>query len=182
MKIRPMHQDDADEVLTIYAEGIEDGLATFETRCPSWEEWDQVHLEECRLVAEGEGELLGWAALSPVSRRACYRGVAEVTVYVARAARGRSVGPALLEALVEASEEAGFWTLQGATLQENTASIRMQERCGFRVVGTREGIGQLDGQWKNTVLMERRSQVVGVDLPDGGREPSGVGEDDESRA
>jgi L-amino acid N-acyltransferase YncA len=165
MKIRPMQEEDADAVLAIYAEGIEEGLATFETRCPSWEEWDQAHLDACRLVAEGEGLLLGWAALSPVSRRACYRGVAEVTVYVAQAARGRGVGLALLRELIEASEEAGFWTLQGASFEENTASIRMQERCGFRVVGFRERIGQLAGRWKNTVLTERRSQVVGVDRP-----------------
>jgi L-amino acid N-acyltransferase YncA len=170
VKIRSMVQEDANVVLATYTEGIEDGLATFETRCPSWEEWDEAHLEECRLVAESGGTLLGWAALSPVSRRECYRGVAEVTVYVARSGRGRGVGSALLSALVEASEEAGFWTLQGATFEENTASIRMQERCGFRIVGIRERIGRLDGQWKNTVLTERRSQVVGVDLPDGGPE------------
>jgi L-amino acid N-acyltransferase YncA len=163
MKIRPMHKDDAKAVLSIYAEGIEDGLATFETQCPSWEEWDEAHIEECRLVAEGGDAVVGWAALSPVSRRACYRGVAEVTVYVARSARGRGVGSALLEALVRASEEAGFWTLQGVTLEGNEASIAMQKRCGFRVVGTRERIGQLNGRWKSTVLTERRSQVVGVD-------------------
>jgi len=167
MKIRPMHGDDVNAVLVIYAEGIEDGLATFETQCPSWEEWHAAHVEECRLVAEDGGRLLGWAALSPVSRRACYRGVAEVTVYVARTARGRGVGAALLYALVEASEEAGFWTLQGATFEDNTASLLAQESCGFRVVGTRERIGQLEGQWKTTVLTERRSQVVGVDRPDG---------------
>ena len=116
MKIRPMHEDDANAVLAIYKEGIEDGLATFETQCPTWEEWDDAHVERCRLVAEGDGALLGWAALSPVSRRACYRGVAEIAVYVARTARRRGVGSALLQALVGASEEAGFWTLQGATL------------------------------------------------------------------
>ena len=116
MNIRAMSEQDASNVLTIYAEGIEDGLATFEIRCPSWQEWHENHVEECRLVAECEGRLLGWAALSPVSRRACYRGVAEITVYVARSARGQGLGSALLEALVEASEDAGFWTLQGATL------------------------------------------------------------------
>jgi L-amino acid N-acyltransferase YncA len=171
MKIRPMRQEDTDAVLAIYAEGIEDGLATFESQCPSWEEWDEAHIEECRLVAEDGGAVVGWAALSPVSRRACYRGVAEVTVYVARSARGRGVGSALLEALVRASEEAGFWTLQGATLEDNAASIAMQERCGFRIVGTRERIGQLNGRWKSTVLTERRSQVVGVDRPGAEPEP-----------
>jgi L-amino acid N-acyltransferase YncA len=163
LNIRPMGAEDASAILAIYAEGIEDGLATFETQCPSWQEWDEAHIHECRLVAEDDGTVLGWAALSPVSRRKCYRGVAEVTFYVARSARGRGVGSALLEALVEASEEADFWTLQAATFEENTASLLVQDRCGFRVVGTRERIGQLDGRWKTTVLTERRSQVVGVD-------------------
>ncbi len=169
MKIRPMHEDDAEAVLAIYAEGIEDRLATFETVCPAWEEWDASHLEECRLVAESNGALLGWGALSAVSRRACYRGVAEVSVYVRRAARGQGVGSALLEALVEVSEEGGFWTLQSVVFEENEASLRVQERCGFHIVGFRERIGQLDGRWKTTVMTERRSQVVGVD--GGGGEP-----------
>ncbi len=183
MKIRPMREEDANAVLAIYAEGIEDGLATFEAQCPSWEEWREAHIQGCRLVAEGEGTLLGWAALSPVSRRACYRGVAEITVYVARSARGRGVGAALLYyALVEVSEEAGFWTLQGATFEDNTASLLAQESCGFRVVGTRERIGQLDGQWKTTVLTERRSQVVGVNRPDGGPEPPSTGNADDPYA
>ena len=163
MKIRPVHEDDADAVLAIYAEGIEDRLATFETQCPDWEEWDQAHLQECRLVAESDGMVVGWAALSSVSRRACYRGVAEISVYVARAARGRGVGRALLEALVRESERAGFWTLQGTTLEDNAASLRVQEACGFRVVGVRERIGQLDGEWRTTVLTERRSATVGLD-------------------
>jgi len=182
MKIRPMREDDADAVLAIYAEGIEDCLATFETDCPPWEKWDQNHIKECRLVAESDGTLLGWGVLSPVSKRACYGGVAEASVYVTRAARGRGVGSALLNALVLASEKAGFWTLQSAVLEENTASIRMQERCGFRVVGIRERIGQLDGQWKTTVLTERRSKVVGVDRLDVGPEPRAAGDADEAIA
>jgi L-amino acid N-acyltransferase YncA len=166
MNIRPMRQDDAQAVLAIYSEGIVDRLATFETVCPSWEDWNANHLEECRLVAESDGTVLGWGALSAVSRRACYRGVAEVSVYVRREARGQGVGLALLEALVEASERAGFWTLQSAVFEENESSLRVQERCGFRVVGCRERIGQLDGRWKSTLLTERRSPVVGVDRPD----------------
>jgi L-amino acid N-acyltransferase YncA len=181
MKIRPMHEEDANAVLAIYAEGIEDGLATFETRCPTWQEWDEAHIHECRLVAEDGGTLLGWAALSPVSRRECYRGVAEVTVYVARSARRRGVASALLDALIEASEAAGFWTLQAATFEDNTASLLLQDRCGFRVVGTRERIGQLDGQWKTTVLTERRSQAVGVDRADVAPEPPRRGEAHEPR-
>jgi L-amino acid N-acyltransferase YncA len=171
MKVRRMHEEDADRILAIYAEGIEDGLATFETECPSWQEWDETHHRECRLVAESDGTVVGWAALSPVSRRACYRGVAEISVYVARAARGRAVGSALLKALVGESEKAGYWTLQGVTLEENTASVRMQKRCGFRVVGVRERIGNLDGEWKTTVLTERRSEVVGADQRDGPPKP-----------
>jgi len=163
VKIRPMHQEDAAAVLAIYAEGIDDRVATFETRCPCWREWDETHLKSCRCVAESEGRIAGWAPLSPVSKRACYRGVAEVSIYVARSARGQGIGSALLQTLVLAAEQAGFWTLQGVTFEENTASLRMQERCGFRVVGIRKRIGQLDGHWKTTVLTERRSQVVGVD-------------------
>ena len=162
-----MRDADAGAVLAIYAEGIEDRTATFETGCPSWPEWDENHHRVCRLVAEEEGgALAGWASLSPVSKRACYRGVAEVSVYVARGARGRGVGRSLLQALIRASEEEGFWTIQGVTLQGNEPSIRLQLRCGFRVVGTRERIAQLDGEWKTTVLTERRSEAVGV-----GREP-----------
>jgi L-amino acid N-acyltransferase YncA len=172
MTILPMRKDDANAVLAIYAEGIEDGLATFETQCPSWEEWDENHLQECRLVAESDGAVIGWAALSPVSKRACYRGVAEVSVYVRRAERRRGVGRALLKALVRASERAGFWTLQGTTLEDNTASLRVQADCGFRVVGTRERVGQLDGRWRSTVVTERRSPVVGVEkLQDGPQPP-----------
>jgi L-amino acid N-acyltransferase YncA len=167
MSIRPMHADDAHAILAIYAEGIEDRLATFETRCPTWSEWDQTHLQKCRLIAESDGSVIGWAALSPVSTRACYRGVAEASVYVARGARGRGMGTALLEALVRESEKAGFWTLQGTTLEDNLASIHVQEKCGFRVVGVRERIGMLNGRWETTVLTERRSEVVGVDAPDG---------------
>jgi L-amino acid N-acyltransferase YncA len=171
MNIRPMDEEDAEDVLAIYAEGIEDGLATFETQCPSWEEWDESHLQECRLVAESDGTVIGWAALSPVSKRGCYRGVAEVSVYVGRTERRRGVGRALLKALVRASERAGFWTLQGTTLEDNTASLRVQADCGFRVVGTRERISQLDGRWRSTVVTERRSAVVGIERSEDGPEP-----------
>jgi phosphinothricin acetyltransferase len=161
MIIRTMRQQDAGAVLAIYGEGIDDRMATFETRCPSWKEWDTNHLKECRLVAEVEGEVVGWGALNAVSKRACYGGVAEVSIYVARMARGRGVGSALLEALVNTSEKAGYWTLQGTTFEDNVPSLRLQNKCGFRTVGLRERIGQLDGQWKSTVIMERRSRAVG---------------------
>ncbi len=160
--IRPMHAGDAGRVLAIYKEGIEDGQATFETSCPDWPEWNAAHLPEARLIAESGGEVVGWAALSPVSKRACYRGVAEVSIYVARSARGAGLGKRLLEALVEAAEQAGFWTLQGGTFETNQASLAIQIACGFRVVGRRERIACRDGVWKSTVLTERRSLKNGI--------------------
>jgi L-amino acid N-acyltransferase YncA len=147
----------------IYLEGIATGQATFETDAPSWEQWDAGHLPNCRLAARRNESLIGWAALSSVSRRACYAGVAEVSIYVGAAHRGGGVGRTLLLALVEESDRHGFWTLQGATFAENTASLRLMARCGFRVVGKRERVAQLSGAWKDTVLMERRSTVIGAD-------------------
>lgn len=160
-RIEPMTPADWPEVRAIYEEGIADRLATFETDVPGSAQWDRAHLPACRLVARGPEEVLGWAALSPVSGRACYAGVAEVSVYVRRSARGRGVGRALLERLIAASEEAGIWTLQGSTFPENVASLRLQLACGFRVLGRRERIAQLDGMWRDTVLTERRSPTAG---------------------
>ena len=142
---------------TIFEEGISTGTATFETEAPSWEDWDGAHLP-LRLVAEEEGQVVGWAALAPYSARDCYRGVAESSVYVAARARGRGIGRALLERLVRESEEAGFWTLQAGVFPENEGSLALHRRCGFRVVGVRERIGRLDGEWKHVVLLERRSE------------------------
>jgi L-amino acid N-acyltransferase YncA len=150
-------------VAAIYLEGIATGQATFETEVPSWEQWDASHLTECRLAARSNGFMVGWAALSPVSRRRCYGGVAEVSVYVTEDARGRDVGKRLLRSIIVESERRGIWTLQGSTFPENTASLRLQESCGFRVVGTRERIARLAGEWRSTVLMERRSPLVGGD-------------------
>jgi len=144
-------------VQRIYAEGISTGNATFETEPPDWEKWSAGHLDTCRLIARTNNEILGWAALSRVSQRTVYAGVAEVSVYVAGSARGQGVGMSLLKALIELSEREGFWTLQAGIFPENAASIRLHERCGFRIVGRRERIGQLAGQWRDTVLMERRS-------------------------
>ncbi len=151
------------QVRAIYEEGIAGRQATFETEAPSWSEWDAAHLPHCRLIAVGGGTVLGWAALSPVSRRPCYAGVAEVSVYVAERARGTGVGRLLLERLIAAAERHGIWTLQGATFPENVASLRLQQSCGFRVVGRRERVARLDGVWRDTVLSERRSRVVGTD-------------------
>ncbi len=153
---------DADGVLAIYAEGLETGEATFETEVPTWPAWNAGHLQGCRLVARVGGTLAGWAALSPVSGRCIYAGVAEVSVYVAAAARGQGVGRELLRHLVAASEGAGLWTLQASIFPENAASLRLHERCDFRVVGRRERIGQLHGVWRDTLLLERRSTTVGV--------------------
>lgn len=148
-------------VARIYEEGIQTGNATFETEVPQWEEWDAGHLEVCRLVMEEDGVIVGWAALSAVSRREVYRGVAEHSIYVADSARGRGVGTELLGALVADSEEAGFWTLQTAIFPENEASIGLHERHGFRVVGVRERLGRHHGRWRDVVLMERRSAEAG---------------------
>jgi phosphinothricin acetyltransferase len=148
------------EVARIYEDGIATGNATFETRAPSWEEWDAVH-SGIRLVAAVEGEIVGWAALAPVSGRCCYRGVAEDSVYVASRAHGRGVGRALLERLVEQSEAAGIWTLQAGIFPENTASVRLHLGCGFRLLGVHERLGELDGVWRDVLRLERRSESVG---------------------
>lgn len=161
--IDEMRAGDWGRVREIYLEGIATGDATFETAAPSWESWAAAHHAFARLVARAGGEVLGWAALSPVSGRAVYRGVAEVSVYVGAECRGRGVGRALLEALVAASEAAGVWTLQAGIFPENAASVALHVACGFRLVGTRERIGRRDGVWRDTVLLERRSRTVGRD-------------------
>jgi phosphinothricin acetyltransferase len=159
--IRPLGPADWPAVSTIYAAGIAGRMATFETEVPPWEAWDAAHLLSPRFVAELSGEVMGFAALSPVSRRHAYRGVAEVSVYVAPSSQGHGLGRALLEALIEDSERAGLWTLQATVFPENAASVRLHESLGFKVVGRRERIGQLDGQWRDTVVLERRSERVG---------------------
>lgn len=156
-----MGAEDWPQVAAIYAEGIATGNATFETSAPEWEQWDAAHLASPRLLARVGERIAGWAALSPVSRRAVYAGVAEVSVYVAKEMRGRGIGRLLLENLVEASEDRGLWTLQAGIFPENTASIAIHKRAGFRVVGTRERLGCMDGVWRDVVLMERRSARVG---------------------
>jgi L-amino acid N-acyltransferase YncA len=160
--IGPLECGDWPEVQAIYQEGIETGQATFEVRAPEWEQWDAGHLSSGRLVARRAERVLGWAALSPVSRRECYAGVAEVSVYVRASERGKGTGRALLEALIAESERQEIWTLQGSTFPENEASLRLQASCGFRVVGRRERIAQRQGVWRDTVMTERRSRVVGA--------------------
>jgi phosphinothricin acetyltransferase len=158
LRISPMLPEYWLAVERIYLEGIATGNATFETESPGWESWDVKHHRHSRLVALEGDRLLGWAALSPVSTRRVYAGVAEVSIYVTEAARGRSVGRALLAALVEQSEENGIWTLQAGIFPENRASISLHKACGFREVGVREQLGQLRGKWRDVVLLERRGR------------------------
>jgi phosphinothricin acetyltransferase len=160
--LSPMRADDWTDVRAIYLEGIATGDATFERSAPTWEAWDAGHLKPCRLLAREGDRVLGWAALTPVSGRCAYAGVAEVSVYVAERARGRGVGFLLLSELVRASEREGIWTLQAGVFPENQASVAIQRKAGFRLVGTRERLGRLDGRWRDVLLTERRSAVAGV--------------------
>ncbi len=164
MTIIPMSEAHWPAVKAIYEAGIATGNATFETQAPAWEAWDQAHLGHSRLVAVDEaGAVLGWAALSPVSSRCVYGGVAEISTYIATEARGQGVGRQLLQALIADSEAHGIWTLQAGTFEENAASIGLHTQAGFRIIGHRERIGQHHGVWRNTVQMERRSPTVGVE-------------------
>jgi phosphinothricin acetyltransferase len=157
MEVVPLAPAHWEAVNTIFREGIATGDATFEEASPDWAAWDASHLAICRFVALAHDEVVGWAALAPVSERCVYGGVAEVSVYVAAGARRLGVGSALLAELVAASEREGLWTLQAGVFPENEASIRLHKRQGFRVVGTRERLGQLNGIWRDVVLLERRS-------------------------
>ncbi len=156
-----MESADWPSVAAIYLEGIEGGEATFETSVPPWDAWDGGHLTHSRLLAVDGDAILGWAALSPVSRRAVYAGVAEASVYVRGESRRAGVGRTLLEALIASSEEYGIWTLQASIFPENAASVALCERRGFRVVGRRERIARQHGVWRDTVILERRSGRVG---------------------
>lgn len=149
-------------VSAIYRDGIASGHATFETVVPEWVVWDAKHRPDCRLVVRRGEQVLGWAALSPVSARPVYAGVAEESIYIAAVARGQGIGKILLAKLVAESEHAGIWTLQTSIFPENVASIALHKACGFREVGRRERIGQMNGVWRDTVFMERRSQIVGI--------------------
>jgi phosphinothricin acetyltransferase len=160
--IRAMAPLDWPRVRAVYLDGIATGNATFETEAPEWERWDAAHSAACRLVAENADTVLGFAALSTVSARGVYAGVAEVSVYVSAQVRGAGVGGALLRELVRASEAAGFWTLQAGIFPENRASLRLHDKCGFRVLGVRERVGCLRGRWRDVVLLERRSATAGA--------------------
>ena len=161
LAIREMRPEDWEAVRAIYADGIATGQATFETEVPDWESWDAAHLPFGRLVAIGPDSILGWAALSAVSKRRAYAGVAEVSVYVAAGNRGRGIGRSLLTELIAESERNGIWTLQAVVCPENVATSALHKRCGFREAGRRERISQLNGTWRDTILLERRSTKVG---------------------
>jgi len=161
---RPLVPADWPEVAEIYRQGIASGDATFETEVPSWDSWSAGRSPDCRIVAEMDGRTVGFAVLSPISGRCVYDGVREVTIYIAESARGLGVGSALLNRLIADTEALGIWTLEAGIFPENGASIRIFERCGFRILGTHERLGRFhDGRWRDVVLMERRSRVAGVD-------------------
>jgi len=163
IKIRTLTSEDYLMISKIYELGIQSGNATFETKAPAWAEWDQSHLATCRFIAIDEmGNGLGWAALTPVSGRCVYSGVAEVSVYVHPDSQGRGIGKMLLNELIEASEKQNIWTLQAGIFPENTASLKIHEQCGFRQIGYHEKIGKMKNVWRDTVLLERRSKVVGT--------------------
>jgi L-amino acid N-acyltransferase YncA len=165
--IDKMTSDDWEQVRSIYLEGIATGHSTFEADAPDWDKWHSGHLAEPRLVARAGERIVGWAGLSPVSGRSVYSGVAEVSLYVGAQYRGEGIGSALLDALIDASERAGIWTLQGGIFPENTASLALVKKHGFREVGRREKTGrmtygELAGTWRDVILVERRSKVAGV--------------------
>lgn len=161
MHITEMRPEHWAQVADIYEQGIATGNATFQTSAPSWEEWDGAHLKHSRLVAMEGDEVLGWAALTPVSGRCVYAGVAEISVYIAAKARGKGIGALLMQQLITSSESHGIWTLQAGIFPENTASLKLHSTSGFRTIGIREKIGKMAGIWRDTVLLERRSKVAG---------------------
>ena len=150
------------QMANIYLEGIATGMATFQTEAPDWDEWDNNHLSNCRIAVFTDEQMAGWAALSPVSGRCVYAGVAEVSIYMAAKYRGKGIGKLLLLDLIKQSEQAGFWTLQSGIFPNNIASIKLHEQCGFRQIGYREKIGKKDGIWHDNIIMERRSKLIGV--------------------
>lgn len=162
--IEEMKESDWNEVSQIYLEGINTGIATFQNSIPSFEDWNNGHIKSCRLVAKSEGKVLGFAALSPTSSRPVYSGVAEVSIYIGENHKGLGIGHALMTNIIKLSEENNFWTLQSGIIRENTASIELHKKCGFREIGIREKVAKMDnGVWHDTVLMERRSKTVGID-------------------
>ena len=163
IEITTMSSSDWNAVAAIYKEGIETGYATFEKEIPSWEKWNSTHEKTCRLVGKIDNLIVGWAALSPVSSRCVYGGVAEVSIYISKSHRVKNIGNTLLKELILESEKNGFWTLQSGVFRENIGSIKLHENNGFRQIGYRERVGKLDGVWKDNILLERRSKIIGID-------------------
>lgn len=162
MEIRKIETGFYPQVAAIYLQGIATGVATFQTEATDWEAWDKSHLPNCRIAAFEDRQMSGWVALSLVSSRCVYAGVAEVSIYIAEIFRGKGVGKYLLSNLIQESEAAGLWTLQSGIFSENKASIKLHEQCGFRVIGYREKIGKKEGVWKDNIIMERRSKIAGI--------------------
>jgi phosphinothricin acetyltransferase len=160
--IRDLRESDAAAVLKIYQRGLDGGEASFETRAPDWRTWNAKYHPFCRLVSEQQGQVCGWAALAPISKRDCYRGVAEISIYVADDQRGKGIGNELMKTLIDASEHNGIWSLYSSIFAENQPTLRLHLRHGFREVGFRERIAQQHGNWRNTLILERRSRVVGI--------------------
>lgn len=160
--IRKMTEQDSNRVLEIYKMGIETRNATFETAVPSWEDWDAGHLKHSRFVFTDNGKVLGWVALSPVSSRSAYQGVAEISVYIDTNTTGKGIGSLLMYKVITSSEENGIWTLYSSIFPENTATLKLHEKFGFRMIGTRQRIAQMDGKWRDTIQLERRSTRTGI--------------------
>ncbi len=160
IQLKPEHWDD---VKRIYEEGIRTRNATFETRSPSWEEWDKKHHDSLRFVSVEDGKVTGWAALIPTSTREVYSGVMEVSIYIAEGHRGKGAGKALFDVLISESENNNIWSLLSVLFPENTASIKLHEKVGFRIIGVREKMGKMDGVWRDNIMMERRSKIAGAD-------------------
>ena len=163
MEIRPITKDNFSEVVEIYKQGLATNIATFQNDLPQWEDWNKGHLDFCRISIYENNKMLGWTALTPVSSRCVYAGVAEVSVYIAQKERGKGIGKILLNELIKLSEANGIWMLQSGIFSENQSSIKLHEKCGFRMVGYREKIGKKNGIWKDNVLMEHRSKNIGID-------------------
>jgi phosphinothricin acetyltransferase len=161
--IREMQQSDSSRILEIYKSGLETRNATFETQVPSWQDWDAKHLTHSRFVFEERERVLGWAALSPVSAREAYKGIAEVSIYVVSNYTGKGIGSKLMERLISSSEENGIWTLFSSVFPENKATLKLHEKFDFRIIGTREKVAKHFGRWRDTIILERRSKIVGID-------------------
>jgi L-amino acid N-acyltransferase YncA len=162
MIITAMLPQHANEVLEIYDQGIQSGMATFVPEAPEWEKFTAKYLPFCRFVSIENNVVAGWAAIAPVSPRECYKGVAEVSLYVHNAHKGKGIGKALLMELITSSEQHGIWSLLSVIHEENNISIQLHDKCGFRMIGYREKIAQLNGKWTTTVMMERRSKITGI--------------------